>query len=116
MLSVCLGCRAYERRTARPVSITVEIDLRDVPEGISTDNLKDTICYSLLAKHIKKSVVGKSFNLVEKLAKDTHENVHNFLVKEKRPALSIKITIHKLMSKTSPIKGGVFFTYIGRGE
>lgn len=116
MLLVRLGCRAHEKKSDQIISVTIEIQLKEIPEGIKTDQLEDTVCYSKIAKHIQRFVEGKQFNLVEKLSKDLHKCICNFLIGEGRSAMRVKVTIHKTMPKNSAIKGGIFFTYVEDAE
>ena len=115
-LSVRLGCRAYEKKKNQTILATIEFCLKDMPSGIKTDKLEGTVCYSKLTKRIQRFVEGKSFNLVEKFSKEIHNCVCDFLVKEKCPAMFVKVTIHKRMIKSSAIKGGIFFTYAERAS
>ena len=110
-LNVYLGCREHEKRKKQLVSVAIEINLQNIPKGADTDRLEDTICYSMLTKHIQNFVKDRKFHLIEKLSKDICDCIYMFLMAKQYSALVIKVTVHKNMSSVSAIKGGVFFTY-----
>ncbi|NRA74283.1 MAG: dihydroneopterin aldolase [Rickettsiales bacterium] len=112
-LPVYLGCHDYERKEKQNVLVTIEISFKNIPIGVNTDQLEDTICYSMLVEHIQKFVENKKFNLIEKFAKDIHKCVYMFLATLHYPVSLIKVIVHKKVASIPAIKGGVFFTYDG---
>ena len=109
-LLVYLGCRIHEKKKKQTISVTIEINFRDMPAGVNTDEIEDTVCYSTLVKHIQNFVKNKKFNLVENFSKEVHNCVYDFLAERKYSKTLVRVIVHKNIPGAA-IKGGIFFEY-----
>lgn len=106
VLHVKLGWPDKERLLEQDVRLDVNIRFPEPPKACVSDNLDDTLCYSLLIKHLRASIANKHWHLIEHLS---HEIYH--IIKSKLPkqsSLSVRIT------KKPNIEGlskGVSFEY-----
>ncbi|WP_264685286.1 dihydroneopterin aldolase [Wolbachia endosymbiont (group B) of Parapoynx stratiotata] len=57
-----MGCSAEEKFSPQLVSIDVDFTFKSPPSGLTTDQLKDTICYLEVVQNIQSLVQGKQFN------------------------------------------------------
>jgi FolB domain-containing protein len=85
-LMVSLGCSPEERSTLQKVLVDVSLHFPKLPNGVLTDELSDTICYSSLAKGIRRFCENKSFKLLEYFT-------HQLFLYTKDTLLDIPITI-----------------------
>lgn len=110
-LWVHLGCSAEEKFSPQLVSIDVDFTFKSPPSGLTTDQLKDTICYLEVVQNIQSLVQGKQFNLIEHLTHEIYGAINNLLLRKKHIISSVKVTTHKTAPPVPGVRGGVFFTY-----
>jgi FolB domain len=110
-LWVHLGCSAEEKSSPQLVSIDVDFTFKSPPSGITTDQLKDTICYLEVVQSIQSLVQGKQFNLIEHLTHEIYRAINNLLLRKKHIISSVRVTTHKIAPPVPGVHGGVFFTY-----
>ncbi|WP_250296559.1 dihydroneopterin aldolase [Wolbachia endosymbiont of Oedothorax gibbosus] len=110
-LWVHLGCSAEEKFSPQLVSIDVGFTFKSPPLGLTTDQLKDTLCYLEVVRNIQYFVQGKQFNLIEHLTHGIHRMINDFLLQKKHTISSIRVTTHKVTPPVPGVHGGVFFTY-----
>lgn len=110
-LWVHLGCSAEEKFSPQLVSIDVDVTFKSPPLGLTTDQLKDTICYLEVVQNIQSLVQGKQFNLIEHLTHEIYRAINNLLLRKKHIISSVKVTTHKTAPPVPGVHGGVFFTY-----
>ncbi|MCA7010212.1 dihydroneopterin aldolase [Wolbachia endosymbiont of Tribolium confusum] len=110
-LWVHLGCSAEEKFSSQLVSIDVDFTFKSPPSGLTTDQLKDTICYLEVVQNIQSLVQGKQFNLIEHLTHEIYRAINNILLRKKHIISSVKVTTHKTAPPVPGVHGGVFFTY-----
>ncbi|QBB83450.1 MULTISPECIES: dihydroneopterin aldolase [Wolbachia] len=110
-LWVHLGCSAEEKSSPQLVSIDVDFTFKSPPSGITTDQLKDTICYLEVVQNIQSLVQGMQFNLIEHLTHEIYRAVNNLLLRKKHIISSVRVTTHKIAPPVPGVHGGVFFTY-----
>jgi len=110
-LWVHLGCSAEEKSSPQLVSIDVDFTFKSPPSGITTDQLKDTICYLEVVQNIQSLVQGKQFNLIEHLTHEIYRAINNLLLRKKHIISSVRVTTHKIAPPVPGVHGGVFFTY-----
>jgi len=91
------GVNQDEKVNKQPFSISLTIEPAS-KKGEDTDNISDTVSYSVVTKLVKKVVEGNSFNLLEKLSKEILTEIcKNFdiqkatvLVEKLDPPMSVK--------------------------
>ncbi|WP_343289302.1 dihydroneopterin aldolase [Wolbachia endosymbiont of Encarsia formosa] len=110
-LWVHLGCSAEEKSSPQLVSIEVDFTFKSPPSGITTDQLKDTICYLEVVQNIQSLVQGKQFNLIEHLTHKIYRAINNLLLRKKHIISSVRVTTHKIAPPVPGVHGVVFFTY-----
>ncbi|WP_353278619.1 dihydroneopterin aldolase [Wolbachia endosymbiont (group B) of Longitarsus flavicornis] len=110
-LWVHLGCSAEEKSSPQLVSIDVDFTFKSPPLGLTTDQLKDTICYFEVVKNIQSLVQSKQFNLIEHLTHEIYRAINNLLLRKKHIISSVRVTTHKIAPPVPGVHGGVFFTY-----
>lgn len=110
-LWVHLGCSAEEKSSPQLVSIDVDFTFKSPPSGLTTDQLKDTICYLEVVQNIQSLVQGKQFNLIERLTHEIYRAINNLLLRKKHIISSVRLTTHKIAPPVPGVHGGVFFTY-----
>lgn len=110
-LWVHLGCSAEEKFHSQLVSVNIDFTFKSPPLGLTTDRLKDTICYLEVVQSIQSLVQSKQFNLIEHLTHDIYRAINNLLVQKKHIISSIRVTTHKVTPPVPGVHGGVLFTY-----
>ncbi|MFJ5423528.1 dihydroneopterin aldolase [Wolbachia endosymbiont of Drosophila barbarae] len=110
-LWVHLGCSAEEKFAPQLVSIDIGFTFKSPPLGLTTDQLKDTLCYLEVVRNIQYFVQGKQFNLIEHLTHEIYRMINDFLLQKKHIISSIRVTTHKTAPPVPGVHGGVFFTY-----
>ncbi|WP_353288091.1 dihydroneopterin aldolase [Wolbachia endosymbiont (group B) of Gerris lacustris] len=110
-LWVHLGCSAEEKFSPQLVSIDIDFTFKSPLLGLTTDQLKDTICYLEVVQNIQSLVQGKQFNLIEHLTHEIYRAISNLLLRKKHIISSVKVTTHKIAPPVPGVHGGVFFTY-----
>lgn len=110
-LWVHLGCSAEEKSSPQLVSIDVDFTFKSPPSGLTTDQLKDTICYLEVVQNIQSLVQSKQFNLIEHLTHEIYRAINNLLLRKKHIISSVRVTTHKIAPPVPGVHGGVFFTY-----
>ncbi|WP_264375097.1 dihydroneopterin aldolase [Wolbachia endosymbiont (group B) of Carcina quercana] len=104
-----MGCSAEEKFSPQLVSIDVDFTFKSPPSGLTTDQLKDTICYLEVVQNIQSLVQGKQFNLIEHLTHEIYRAINNLLLRKKHIISSVRVTTHKIAPPVSGVHGGVFF-------
>ncbi|RDD35708.1 Dihydroneopterin aldolase [Wolbachia endosymbiont of Cylisticus convexus] len=110
-LWVHLGCSAEEKFSPQLVSIDVGFTFKSPPLGLTTDQLKDTICYLEVVQNIQSLAQSKQFNLIEHLTHDIYRTITNLLMQKEHIISSVRVTTHKTAPPVPGVHGGVFFTY-----
>ena len=110
-LWVHFGCSAEEKFSPQLVIIDVDFTFKSPPSGLTTDQLKDTICYLEVVQNIQSLVQGKQFNLIEHLTHEIYRAINNLLLRKKHIISSVRVTTHKIAPPVPDVHGGVFFTY-----
>ncbi|KLT22021.1 dihydroneopterin aldolase [Wolbachia endosymbiont of Armadillidium vulgare str. wVulC] len=110
-LWVHLGCSAEEKFSPQLVSIDVGFTFKSPPLGLTTDQLKDTICYLEVVQNIQSLVQSKQFNLIEHLTHDIYRVINDLLMQKEHIISSVRVTTHKTAPPVPGVHGGVFFTY-----
>ncbi|OCA06659.1 dihydroneopterin aldolase [Wolbachia endosymbiont of Trichogramma pretiosum] len=109
-LWVHLGCSTEEKFSPQLVSIDVDFTFKSPPSGLTTDQLKDTICYLEVVQNIQSLVQGKQFDLIEHLTHEIYRAINNLLLQKKHIISSVRVTTHKIAPPVPGVHGGVFFT------
>lgn len=73
--------------------------------GYESDDLRETISYSDIIKVIKKAVIEKSYNLIEKVAEKISENIFSSF----KEVISLEVTVKK---PQAPIKEEVEYVAV----
>ena len=107
-LHVHLGLSSEERSALQEIYISVEMEFSPPPLGEITDNVKDTFCYSEIYETLKSYLKNKSFNLIEKMARECLS-----VLCKKYPSVFVRLTIYKKKPPVEGIKGGVKYTCEG---
>ena len=106
-LWVHLGCSSEEKHHSQMISVNINIEFIQHPEGCNSDDLNDTVCYLKLTQHISSYLENKKFNLIEFLAKKIHEIIEDFVSNFKKIISSITVEIHKISPPVANVHGGV---------
>lgn len=101
-LQVHLGCTAGERLNTQEVRVSIDIRFHEVPPGIHTDALTDTVCYAELSYAFNEFVAQKEFALIEKLAQGLFD-VSQKIVRERG---LIALAVHKVKPPVENLIGG----------
>ncbi len=104
-LSVRIGWSAEERRVPQEVRADVELAFSRPPAAMSTDALEDTVCYAKICSALRSHCEGKEFRLIEKLAADLYDLIHDLAGAD----ASAGLTLHKVAPPVDGLQGGVFF-------
>lgn len=105
-LQVRLGCLADERANRQEVRVSVDFRFLSAPEGITTDDLNDTICYAQVSEALKTVLESGEYALIEKMAFDAYR-VTKEITKNKNA--EILVTIHKVRPPVDNMLGGTFY-------
>lgn len=108
---VHLGCAEEERVHPQLVSINIELEFKNMPLALDTDNINDTICYLEISKSIQELCKSKHFNLIEHMSMKIHETVSKTLHSNKGLISSIKVSLHKVSPPVPGLHGGVYSVY-----
>jgi len=84
------GVHAHEKVATQRFNINVELTI-DSEKASLTDDLNDTIDWSLLRKNIIDTTVNNSFNLVEKLAREIADKIL-----QNKEIKKVKVSVDKL--------------------
>ncbi len=107
-LPVHLGYSSKERAVLQNVRFFIEVEFPTAPEGESTDSLEGVICYDEICSALRAYVKGRSFRLIEKMAKDCLS-----LLCKKYPSALIRLTLCKNVSSVEGLEGGVRYSCEG---
>ncbi len=102
-LPIFIGVKPKERSREQLIDIDTCLTYAQPSLGCSTDQLKDTICYSNLVKKIISCTKSMLYHLLEHLAYELHSLLTSIV--EKRAKISVKVT--KLTPPAPNIFGGV---------
>lgn len=64
---VHLGCLEDERQKPQFVSFWITVRFPNLPQGAHSDQLEDTVCYTMFCDTIREITATKHFHLVEHL-------------------------------------------------
>lgn len=109
-LHINLGWPAKERVKAQPVFLDIEISGTSLIKGAKSDNLKDTICYDVLATAIKERVNQREYKLIEHLGLDLFNLVKSHIPKK----MKLKLAITKPHAPVEGLLGGAGFELEGK--
>jgi dihydroneopterin aldolase len=84
------GVYENERREGQKFSVDLVLDVDLYPAGVS-DDLKDSVDYSLIAKVAHEELVGDPCNLIEAVA----ERIAGRILKEFEGIQGISVKVHK---------------------
>lgn len=85
----CHGCKDFEKTQPQPFLFDADIYF-DFSRAAATDNLSDTVNYSVASKIIVSVAQNNSYNLIEKLAYECA-----YAVLESTPAERVVLTVYK---------------------
>ena len=100
-----LGCTAEERAHPQEIGVTVEIRFAKAPGGVSSDELRDTVCFAALNSALARHFVGREYRLIEKIAGEVHQ-----VAREISSGASVVVRIHKLKPPLENLVGGAVYT------
>ncbi len=89
-LDIIIGIYEWERKVPQTIQLDLEFGLQSSRAG-ETDNVKDTIDYSLVVARIQETLAEKPFSLVEALA----EHIAH-LIKNEFGSPWVKVSVAKL--------------------
>lgn len=95
------------------VSFKLDITFSSPPLGTLTDQLDDTVCYSILVQTIQILCQNKRFNLIEHLSYAVYQAIMVLLKASSQKLATLKVTVHKIAPPVPGVHGGVIFTYAG---
>lgn len=104
-LAVSLGWPDHERLEKQTISLSFTVQFATPPLACNSDQLKDTVCYSLLIRDLRKLIETKTYHLIEHLGHDAYQHIKNHLQSE---AL-VKVSVLKHPA-IDGLMGGVMFT------
>jgi dihydroneopterin aldolase len=105
-----LGCSDAEKQNPQLVSFNIKISFKTPPNGITTDQLDDTVCYLEITKKIQSLCQGRRFNLIEHLAYEAKNTITKHL-ENNHNINELQIAVHKIAPPVPGVHGGVTFTY-----
>lgn len=108
---VHLGCSDQEKFNPQLVSLNIELYFKSLPEGVISDRLEDTVCYSDLVQNVKSFCQNRKFNLIEHLTREIYKVVEEPLKQQRSLVAFICVTGHKMLPPVPDIHGGITFTY-----
>lgn len=108
-LPVSIGCEEVERATLQTVRFDLEITLADEPSGGRTDRLQDTVDYGALAEVIRAVATREPYQLVERLAAVTRDELRSLMP----PAAQFTLRVTKEQPPVPGLEGGVTVTIMG---
>lgn len=100
-----LGCGEEERSKVQDVEVSLFLKFRSPPLGCTTDNLKDTVCYSDLSDEVRKILTRQPYHLIEHAAQVIYES----LKKRVSYDTQLRLSFHKLYPPVGSLEGGVVF-------
>ena len=89
-LDIIIGIYEWERKVPQTIQLDIEFGLQS-SRASETDNVKDTIDYSLVVARIQETLAEKPFSLVEALA----EHVAN-IIRNEFSSPWVKVSVAKL--------------------
>lgn len=99
-----LGCTAEERARPQEIGITVEIRFAEAPGGVSTDELRDTLCFSELNDALTRHFAGREYRLIERIAGEVYQ-----ISRELSRGASVAVRVHKLKPPVENLVGGAVY-------
>jgi dihydroneopterin aldolase len=104
---VRLGCQESERANVQPVDISVEITFPKMPGACVSDDLTQTIDYSIFVTVARELAAKMEFKLVEFLAYTLHDAFEKIVADQAK----ITVTVHKLHPPVDGMTNGVSFVF-----
>ncbi|OOZ39691.1 dihydroneopterin aldolase [Solemya pervernicosa gill symbiont] len=89
-IDTVIGIYDWERRIKQTVSFDIEMGA-DIRRAAASDDIKDTLDYKSVAKHLIQFVGESEFNLVETLAERVSE-----IVREEFGVPWVRVTLNKV--------------------
>ena len=113
-LLVHLGNSPEERLNPQQVSVDITFTFDSGPIAAKSDDIADTICYSIVTELIQNFIATKSFNLIEHLAASIYTILYQYLTEENEcNNISIGVVVTKLSVPVLGMYGGASFSYYG---
>lgn len=97
MVKTFIGVEEYERLEPKELELNIAIIFSALPQGCSSDDIKNTICYDNLSRMIIEFCAGKHFHLIEYLCASLHEYLKKNLLNQ-QDVLSLEVC------KFAPVK------------
>lgn len=78
-LLVRLGCKEEERHIPQYVRFDVKVRFSELPQGCSSDQLEETVCYALLSQKVHEVCDRAEYALIEKLGWEVFRSLKEIL-------------------------------------
>lgn len=105
-LAVSLGWPDHERLEKQTISMNFTVQFATPPLACETDQLKDTVCYSVLIDDLRSRIEKKTYHLIEHLGQEAYQHIKRHLPKD---AL-VKVSVLKHPA-IDGLMGGVMLTF-----
>lgn len=105
-LEVNLGWPDAERKKQQTILLDLTIEFNEPPIACSSDELKDTVCYSELILQIKREIDAKPFHLIEHLGAEVYKIAKAYIPFD----CKIAVRISKF-PEIPGLAGGVYFNF-----
>lgn len=102
-LHLRLGCSEEERAVPQEVRFDVELRFPAPLVAGKTDDLRDTICYGMLADSLRRHFSGE-YQLIERVTEEAYR-----IVKELGRGSSVAVEVRKVNPPVNGLLGGAFF-------
>ena len=102
---VRLGCSVEERAFPQEVELSLGITFRELPGGMKSDRLEQTLCYAEICQDMDAVCRKGEYALVERLADELIERIR---ARTGRQA-GLDLRVHKLRPPIEGLRGGVVF-------
>lgn len=115
---VILGVTEEEREQSQEISINLKISYLTLPNGCTTDDVNDTLCYDTLCKVIIDESQKKPYKLIEHMASEIIASIINFIENRESKIIydKIKMEIIKLSPPIAGLKSGASFSITQKRE
>ncbi len=104
---VRLGCQESERANVQPVDVSVDITFSKMPEACVSDDLTQTVDYSLFVSAARQLAETMEFKLVEFLT----YTLHNAFEKIVAGQAMLSVKVHKLHPPVDGMTNGISFVF-----
>lgn len=89
-INLYIGVTKSERSNKQKVLLSIEIELKKLPQATNTDNINDTLCYHNLCTQLKV-LNNLTFNTIEYLGMRVYKIIHQLVTPN-----HLKVEIKKL--------------------